>query len=1469
MAYLKQSLKLITILLSFCLTIPAAFGQNTIYQQNFTGQNGKGIDGSGKDTSGVDWSISVKNGSFSANSDYFMVKKETFEAQDTDGEVSWISDTINIAGYSNLKLAWDAKASGDFEANADVFKVLAFVDGTKVSLKQSKVDENLSGDPMFFGSTRLTGNLKSFSEPIGQTGQDCYFKIIVDVNAGSELCGWDSLTLTGTTATKPEPANQPTAFKASSSSYNEVKLSWTDAVGGNQKPDGYLIKASDAKNLNQPTDGNDPVIDQDLSDGSAIVKVNYGSSGNYSFKGLSGNTVYHFQIWSYTNTGNNIDFLTNPKGPADTAKTPKSSVLAKQDFDKNRNWQFNSSVSFFSHTNTDVYPDPGGWTSDGFYGIIHSGDATNMNQYSGLSDSLLGVSDLYDEGDYGTSGDATVSFEYIKVPKINEVVISFDYDIESFDNNDKALYKIYKNNNTLVKSTRIAGGSKQGTTQGTIQDTVSNNPDSLKLEVVLKQNGASDQAVFDNFKVITNKTLKAEPSNHPSGFTATNTSDKSASLRWCDVSSNPTPDGYLILGKTPNGSYKTFSDGNPVTTDTNWSDGDGAVTVNQGVEAYTFDSLSEKQTYNFIIYPFTNGGSNIDYKIANAATTQVGIQNYIVSQDFEGKGNWSYQTNPATCNSSSNGYWEVKRQADSIDPISGSKLFGFKDLDAGTCGNSGLNNTITFKTIGYNQLRHYKNINLAFQYRVFEFDNNDQIQYELIYNGFSAGKQVLFDGSSDSSTKSCKSDWVNKTLSIPDTVNQLQFRLYAQQQGSGDYAAIDNFRLKGDSLSNVTKKWDGGGNNKLWSNNKNWAPNGVPDQQDSVILDHSFISSAYKVIVDGSQTHTMGSLNIDPGVGDSITVKIPQSNGLNKAIAINNPSAPITINDKAKLVNASNYSGSSVLNFKDSLKIKNGGTYIHQTTSDHNNLVNRLSQKHTNKLGNLVFDVPAQKYTIDVSGATFGNLSITAEEQAKANQSAKYEVSGNKNVVIQGNLRVNSHAKLGLNAYKGQFKIGKNLTFDSTAGLIVADSLPTYFKVNNNKNISNSTDFTFKGSGYNTGFATWNIAEVGTLKRDGSNLIQLGKTLQVNEELQLTNGKIALGSHNLSLDKGALVSGADENSYIRVDSGRNGSFKRTADKSGFIPLPIGFQAYAPVAIQCSSCTDETFTARVEDKIFENPEQEVNPQTANAVTQTWSIIPSQSVSGVKLRFSWERSQEASLDLTNAFITNWKRGINSQWNIDSTGVNGNALRSATSSNQDLKTNGHYFGVVDAGFPFPFDLNYFRVEKESEQSALLEWETGSEKNSRLFRIEHHTQEDTNWSLIGKKQAKGTKLQPSQYNFIHDSAGTGKHFYRITRVDLEGNTARSGIETIKFDKETVSIEPRYQPSKHRLRLSIRSDINTKFRMRIFTPSGKVVINKAIDIHRGINDIPLHDWSNLKPGVYLLHMEGNEAYYQQKLIKH
>lgn len=147
---------------------------------------------------------------------------------------------------------------------------------------------------------------------------------------------------------------------------------------------------------------------------------------------------------------------------------------------------------------------------------------------------------------------------------------------------------------------------------------------------------------------LTFTTLKAEPTNYPSGFACGTTTSSSIPLSWIDASSGVVPDGYLI--KWNNTSYASI-----IAPTDGTVEADGATTKNiaQGVGAYTVSGLTSSTTYYFKIWSYTNSGTSIDYKLVSEPQTSCATSVApCFSEDFS-----SISTGNSTSTSGSSTAW--------------------------------------------------------------------------------------------------------------------------------------------------------------------------------------------------------------------------------------------------------------------------------------------------------------------------------------------------------------------------------------------------------------------------------------------------------------------------------------------------------------------------------------------------------------------------------------------------------------------------------------------------------------------------------------------------------------------------------------------------------------------------------------------------------------------------------------------
>jgi len=135
---------------------------------------------------------------------------------------------------------------------------------------------------------------------------------------------------------------------------------------------------------------------------------------------------------------------------------------------------------------------------------------------------------------------------------------------------------------------------------------------------------------------------KTEPTNHVTDFSSiAGTPNYSAiTITWTDATGGTVPDGYLIKASDVGyGSITAPVDGT--------AESDAALVKNiaQGVQTASFTGLSAATTYYFQIYPYTNSGTNINYKIDSPPQTSLltgdapAFPNLLFSEYVEGSSN--------------------------------------------------------------------------------------------------------------------------------------------------------------------------------------------------------------------------------------------------------------------------------------------------------------------------------------------------------------------------------------------------------------------------------------------------------------------------------------------------------------------------------------------------------------------------------------------------------------------------------------------------------------------------------------------------------------------------------------------------------------------------------------------------------------------------------------------------------------
>lgn len=163
----------------------------------------------------------------------------------------------------------------------------------------------------------------------------------------------------------------------------------------------------------------------------------------------------------------------------------------------------------------------------------------------------------------------------------------------------------------------------------------------------------------------------------------------------------------------------------------------------------------------------------------------------LVIQDFDTNIGWPYTLNPSSTYNIVNDIWDIVNTlgpGSSVMDIVSNNYLGCRDLNNPN-GGGNFFHEISFPNVDISGII---NARIAFDYDVFEFDNGDDVQYEVFHDDVGQGIITLVNGTGDLTVEG------TTTINIPNSVTTVRITLGIIQNGDGDFAGFDNFRVYGE-----------------------------------------------------------------------------------------------------------------------------------------------------------------------------------------------------------------------------------------------------------------------------------------------------------------------------------------------------------------------------------------------------------------------------------------------------------------------------------------------------------------------------------------------------------------------------------------------------------------------------------------------------------------------------------------------
>ena len=636
-------------------------------------------------------------------------------------------------------------------------------------------------------------------------------------------------------------------------------------------------------------------------------------------------------------------------------------------------------------------------------------------------------------------------------------------------------------------------------------------------------------------------------------------------------------------------------------------------------------------------------------------------------------------------------------------------------------------------------------------------------------------------------------------------------------------------------------KWDGGGDGTSWTDNLNWVGDVLPGTGDSVLLDNSKWDGNYIVLLPNGSI-TILSMSIFPSMGSGIRVVLPTSNLLmTNAFVATGPGYGLIIGDGGVFQNSSGSTSGTVLSITDSIKINNGGIYIHNSRSGHASIITVLSRMAGTENGTVEFDVPsAASYSVSISNRVYGNLIFSA---VSAGGAKSYFSNGSNPFIIRGNWLIKTGVNYSLDLNDTVFVRG-NFYQQSPSFFNLASSTSSAI-LHLEKDITIDA-LTKIGTGlpqvHIAGNSNQNIIQTGTISNQIDWIMNnaAGATLLTN--LSLPANLIMLAGHIIiggkTLAGHSIINGSQASYIITNDTG----YLRILNiVNGPVNFPVGHDAnsYNPVNIMNGGGVD--FSVRVNSGII--------PSIAfptSGIDRTWNIKTSANPGlAVTIGFQY-RASHANAGCPPAGEMELLKYVPSAWNVIENNliVSGSDPYSVSAVINSFNT--PFALGRNGGWVLPVKLIRFDVIR-SGNTNLFNWELANCcPAATSFEIEES--DDGNFfHTITTVQANST----DRFYNCTQRLKQGIMFYRLRLTDENGIVSYSRIVTIfngKAEMSIASVTPGFIFGS--TTANIISSKSERIKLVITDQVGRIVKTQLEHLFPGSNAIELN-CNKLSPGIY------------------
>lgn len=158
--------------------------------------------------------------------------------------------------------------------------------------------------------------------------------------------------------------------------------------------------------------------------------------------------------------------------------------------------------------------------------------------------------------------------------------------------------------------------------------------------------------------------------------------------------------------------------------------------------------------------------------------------------------------------------------------------------------------------------------------------------------------------------------------------------------------------------------------------------------------------------------------------------------------------------------------------------------------------------------------------------------------------------------------------------------------------------------------------------------------------------------------------------------------------------------------------------------------------------------------------------------------------------------------------------------------ITTIGNGFITVQSSIVLPVTMSYFKAIKTTRKNAVLQWQTTQENNNKGFNVQR-SKDGINFKTMGFVNGAGFSHTVNSYEFTDALPFTGKNYYRLEQLDVEGKITLSDIRKLDFNHQITMVT--IYPNPFLQQLFVVSNAVSSASFVLTDAAGKILVRTKI----------------------------------------